>query len=352
MSEENEIKEEIAQHEEVTTEAEEQFEETEETVADASTALTVTPKKMKKHTEAKMLVDEAKNLVETSESELQDCRLLLEDDLREYSVAKNALRTHAFDETQALLTELGYMDPSNENQEEYVVFEAKEDVEPLVLKDVRSGRFTGLLLSLLGGLFTFLGLIFWATEKRGMTLDITKMPSVETVKQLFGVFGTQVGHSEDALYGGLFVGSIVLVVMLLIYLVRVWLKGNANLHFATQQMKETQKYITYKSNCKAEMDRVDTHIKEAVAVLKDYEVVLGEQNGKLKRIQHFEGKRSNPSEYHNKSLQEMKQTQTLVDNIGRFISTSMSEEGKLSGKSTLFLHSAKESMHKMMQQFM
>lgn len=299
-----------------------------------------------------MLVDEAKNLVEASESELQDCRLLLEDDLREYSVAKNALRTHAFDEAQALLTELGYMDPSNEDQEDHVIFEAKEDVEPLVLKDVRSGRFTGLLLSLLGGLLTFLGLIFWATEKRDMTLDITKMPSVETVKQLLGVFGTQVGQSEDALYGGFFVGSIVLIVMLLIYVVRVWLKGNANLHFATQQMKETQKYITHRSNCKAEMDRVDAHIKEAVAVLKDYEVVLGEQNGKLKRIQHFEGKRSNPSEYHNKSLQEMKQTQTLVDNIGRFISTPMSEEGKLSGKSTLFLHSAKESMHKMMQQFM
>jgi len=40
------------------------------------------PEKIKKHLEAKRLVAEAKSIVEASESDLKDCKLLLESDLR------------------------------------------------------------------------------------------------------------------------------------------------------------------------------------------------------------------------------------------------------------------------------
>jgi len=351
MNNENEVIDENSESVQVHEAAAEQAVEEVQESTEFSTALTPKPKKIKKHIEAKNLVEEAKSIVQASESEVQDCRLLLEEDLRDYEDAKQVLKINSFDESKALLSELGYVLTSNENEEEGTVFEAKEDVKPIVLKDVRSGRFTGLLFSFIGGLMAFLGLMYWATEKLNITLDISKIPSDETMQKLFGIFGTQIGHPDDAAIGALSVGSVVVVVMLLIYVIRVWLKGNSNLRFATEQMKETQKYITYKTNCKVEMERVDAHIQEALKVLKDYEIVLVEQNGKLKRVLHFEGQHANTNEYHSKSVEEMKQTQSLVENIGRFITTPMSEEGKLSGKSTLFLHSAKESMEKILERF-
>jgi len=184
-----------------------------------------------------------------------------------------------------------------------------------------------------------------------MTLYMDKIPSNETIKNIFGWFGTQLGRPDDVINGGLAVGGVVLVVMVLIYLLRVGLKGSSNLRFATEQMKETQKYITHKTNCKVEMDRVDAHITEAVKLLQDYEIMLNEQQGKLKRILHFEGVKDTSSEYHSKSESEMKNTQNLVDNIERFIATPMSEEGKLSGQSSLFLHSAKEALQKVLARF-
>jgi len=45
----------------------------------------------------------------------------------------------------------------------------------------------------------------------------------------------------------------------------------------------------------------------------------------------------------------MRDTQGLINSIRSFIATAMSEEGKLSGKSTLFLHSAKSKMQKMIE---
>ena len=321
-----------------------------EKVVEESKALTAQEKKLKKHQEAKMLVDEAKSIVKKSENELQDCKLLLLDDIFEYTEAVKALKSGGLDESRALLSRLHDVNIQDNDLEEYSkVFEAKDDFKPLVLKDVHSGRFTGFLLSLLGGAATFGGLIYWATEKLGMTLDISKVPSNETIQTIFGWFGTQVGRAEDAVIGGVVVGAAVLAVMALVYAIRVALKSSTNLHFAKKQMKETQKYITQKTNCKAEMDKVDAHIHEAVKVLKDYEILLNEQKGKLQRIFYFEEGKHKLSEFKTTSLRTMEETQGLVMNIQDFITTPMSYEGKLSEENESALKSAKVYVEKLLK---
>jgi len=321
-----------------------------EKVVEESKALTAQEKKLKKHQEAKMLVDEAKSIVKESESELQDCKLLLADDIFEYTEAVRALKAGGLDESRALLSRLHDVNmQDNDIEEDGNVFEAKDDFKPLVLKDVSSGRFTGFLLSLFGGAATFTGLVYWATEKLGMTLDISKVPSNETLQTLFGWFGTQVGRTEDAVIGGVVVGAIVLAVMALIYAIRVALKSSSNLHFAKKQMKETQKYITQKSNCKAEMDRVDAHINEAVKVLKDYEVLLNEQEGKLQRIFYFEEGKNKLSEFKTTSLRTMEETQGLIEHIQDFIIVPMSHEGKLSEENQNALQRAKVYVEKLLK---
>jgi len=310
-------------------------------------------KKLKKHDKAKILVEKAKSIVKEAEDQMDSCKLLLADDLKAYEEAKQQLKEGGMDASESLLSLLGYVtDVSNEkDEEENIVFESKEEVEPIYLRDVSSGRFTGLLLSLLGGAATLGGLVYYATNKLGISLDITKVPSNETLQTIFGWYGTQIGRQDDAVNGGLVVGAVVLLVMALIYFIRVSLKGNKNLHFATKQLEEAEVYTTYKGSCKEEMDKVDAHIHDAIDTLKNYQVIFNEQKGKLERILHFEGKKEEGTEYHEKSLDEMKETQELLDAIKTFIGLPMSEEGKLSGKSTLFLHRAKSRMQRMMERF-
>jgi len=323
-----------------------------EKIVEESKALTTQEKKMKKHQEAKKLVLEAKSIVKDSENELQDCKLLLEDDIEEYVEALKALKQGGLDESKELLFKLRDIDlDAREIDVDKKIFEAKDDFQPLHLKDVSSGKFTGFLLSLLGGVATFGGLIYWVTEKLEITLDITKVPSNETIQTIFGWFGTQVGRQDDAIVGGVVIGAVVLVVMALLYMLRVGLKGRSNLHFAKTQMKETQKYITQKSNCKAEMDRVDAHITEAVKVLKDYEILLHEQKSKLKRIFYFEEGKSKSSEFNEKSLFIIKDTQGLVEHIEKFIATPMSYEGKLSEENQTTLQSAKTYVSQLLKRW-
>ncbi len=307
-------------------------------------------KKLKTHQKAKKLVDEAKDMVKASETEMQECKLLLDEDIKEYTAALKELKENALDESMILLSKLDDVELDlKSTQDESSVFEAKDDIVPLVLKDVYSGRFTGILLSLLGGVATFVGLLYWASKNLGITSDLSKVPSSETVQTLFGWFGKLVGRGDDAIVGGVVVGLAVFAVSVFIYLIRVSLKSRANLDFAQAQIRETQEYISRKKDCKAHMDRVDAHIQEAVKVLKDYEILLAEQNGKLQRIFYFEREKNKLSEFSNNSLRTMEETQGLVMNIQDFITTPMSYKGKLSEESESALQSAKVYVEKLLK---
>lgn len=328
--------------------AEERLEELEEEVLEKDEAEVISQvKNMKKHDAAKLLVVKANVIVKEAEGQLEKCKLLLSDDLKEYEEAKKALNEGGLNACEALLSESGYIDESEETiEEDSIVFEAKEDLEPIRLQDVSSGKFTGFLMALIGGVATLGGMVYVATEKLGVTLDLSKVPAPETIKPVFGYYGTLVGMNENANIGMALVAVVTLLVMWIIYAIRVSSTGSKNLHFATEQLEEAESYTAHKGNCKEEMDKVDVHIHDAITTLKTYQVLFNEQKGKLQRILHIEGTKEALSEYHEKSVSEMRETQGLINSIRSFMATPMSEEGKLSGKSTLFLHSAKSKMQK------
>ncbi len=303
---------------------------------------------MNKHEAAVLLVTKTKHIVNDAEKQMDACRMLLSDDLQAYEDAKSALHANALDESQQLLEELGYEADVTEadafEEENSVVFEAKEERPPFYVKDVSSGKFGSFILSLLVGTGTVAGFAYYAASKTGVTLDPSKLPSVDTLKSLAAWYGTLINGKEDLMVGGALVGGVTVVLMWLVYGIRVSGKAKRNLAFAKQQLEEAQEYAAYKGNCKTEMDKVDAHMNDAIETLKSYEVILTEQNGKLKRVIHIEGIKEVPSEYHEKSLKEMADTQMLVGTVKAFMNTPMSEEGKLSGKSTMLLEKAKNKL--------
>jgi len=316
----------------------------------SNTQMDISKKKEKKHQHAVRLVEQAKQIVKDAHEQTEACKLLLVGDLKEYEEAKKSLRAGGYDACSSLLEKLGYANQNDDVVEENtVVFEPKEEIEPIALKNVSSGRFTGFMLSLFGGVVTVVGLTFLATQKLGMTLDVTKVPSTETLEKIATWFSTAVGLEPNVTIGTGIVGMVSLAVMAIVYAVRVSLKGSKNLHFAVKQLAEAELYTDVKSNCKAEMDKVDAHMKETVTLLKMYEVLFNEQKGKLERILHIEGSKEKSSDYHEKSFLEIRDTKELLRTIKDFISTPMSEEGKLSEKSVQLLQRAKTQMDRMLE---
>ena len=335
---EEKVREEVAEAEEKISEEVEEVEED----------LNAQIKKMKKNDASKLLVKKAKIIVKDAEGQLEKCKLLLADDLKEYDKAVQELKANGMDASEELLTQLSYVsdeDESEENKniEDVVVFEPKDDVAPLNIKDVSSGRFTGFIISLLGGVATFGGMAFVASKKLGVTVDLSQLSTMEPI---YSWYSRLVGLKGDMFYGRIFMILVALLVVWLIYKIRVSMKASKNLNHATAQLEAAEEYTAQKGSCKDEMDKVDAHIHDTISTLKTYQVLFNEQKGKLQRILYLEGEKEELSEYHEKSVSEMRETQGLINSVKSLMATSMSEEGKLSAKSTLFLHSAKGKMQK------
>lgn len=309
------------------------------------------PEKTKKNIKAKHLVEKAKNIVNEANKRIESCRLLLESDLKEYGDAKSELKKGGLDACVLLLNQLGYQTKEDEKEKTTPVFEPKEDVKPMVLKDVSSGKFSGFIYALFGGVATAIGMVYLATEKLEMTLNVTKVPSEDVMQSILAWFSTIIGMQENVAVGAGVLGSVVLVVMIFIYVIRVNLKARSNLHFAVKQFVEAELYTEQKANCKQEVDKVDAHIKNAIETMKTYEVVLNEQKGKLQRIVYIEGSKEKSAGYHDKSFLEIRETKDLIHAINDFMNISMSDEGKLSSKSVLYLQNAKDQIDKTLQRF-
>jgi len=307
---------------------------------------------LKKHDAAKILVQKAKIIVKEAEEQLDECKLLLATDLEEYEKAKRELKENGLNESEILLDQLGYEGEENgTNPEDIVIFEPKKELEPIVIYDISSGSFTGIVLALLAGLTTLAGLVYLATEKIGMTLDISKIPTAETINPIMQWYASLVGVENNPLVGASLIVLTVLLLMWVVYKIRVSLKASSNLHIAKAQLEAAEAYTKQKGTCKEEMDKVDAYIHDAIKMLKTYQVVLHEQQAKLERILYIEHDKIENTDFHHKSNIELKDTGELIDAIKDFMSVPMSEEGKLSGKSSLFLRRAKSRIQKVLDRF-
>ncbi len=324
----------------------------EESVTEPIVIKTSPPKKIKikKQIEAERLVEEAKEIVKQADEQTEACKLLLVSDLNAYEKAKDSLRSGGLDACIYLLDQLGYseINANAHNNHENIIFESKSDIASMTLNNIASGKFTGVLYAILGGAVSFATLVYLATEKLGITLDISTLPSVSTVEKIAGWFSTSVGLENDMYIGAGILGLSTVAIMALIYAIRVVMKSNKNLLFANQQLEEAYGYQEAKGHCKWEMDKVDTHMQETLTTLKIYEVLLNEQKGKLERILYIEGAKVNNNEYHRKSLMEIDETKELIESISGFMKIPMSDEGKLSEASIAFLEQIKMKANKIL----
>ena len=305
-------------------------------------------RELKNNEIALSLVEEAKVIVNNADIQMEECQLLLAKGLDEYEEAKEALSEGGLDECEVLLETLGYEDSSYEKVvSDEVVFETKEDIAPIIVQDVSSGKFTGFLMALILAVGTFVAMVYVATQKLGVAFDTTAIPSQQSLEPMFSWYGKLIGMNGDPLFGLALVLFVTLLVFLITYSIRVSTKGSKNLNFATQQLEEAEAYTVHKSSCKSEMDKVDLHITDAIKTLNTYQVLLNEQKGKLQRILYIEDEKEDFSDYHEKSKEEMKETHNLIKSLHNFTSLSMSEEGKLSVTSVEMLKKAQRTMKRM-----
>jgi ABC-type multidrug transport system fused ATPase/permease subunit len=309
--------------------------------------------KGKKHQEAQALIEESKRIVAECQEQSEACQMLLESDLNAYKEAERSLRHHGVQESRLLLEELGYHDfvSQRTREESELLFSTPKGEEGYVVERIHTGRFTGVLYGVLGVLLFVVVVLYSAIGSLGVSFEAGVFLSQSFWRDTLSWFALLFGMEGSFLYGSLLFGAMVVVIFVAIYGVRVYLKTKSNLLFAQQQLQEVKAYQERQGQCKWEMGQVELHMRETLETMKLYEVLLQEQKMKLRRILHIEGVKSKESEYHEKSRIEIGDTKVLIEMIEDFMSIPLSEEGRLSEKSVIYLEQSKITINKILSRF-
>ncbi len=286
------------------------------------------------------LVEEARELVNQSDSEVKDCMEILDEDIEAYEEMRSTVVEGSMEKAEAFLAEVGLeVDALEESEEENgMAFGSEEPIEPMLVKDLSSGKFSAFLLAVIAGIAVIAGWIYVATEKLGMTLDLSKVPAPEVQHKLLAWIGGGVtGGEGNPMMGIVILGVSALIVMWAVYAIRVHFREIHNQKVAVEINEEAKFYCSRKEECKKEMERVSEHIHDVIKSLHTYDVFFDELNAKFRRVLYLEGKVPF-GEYHAKSREEMKDASILIDSLKELVSVPMADEsGSLSkeGKEAL-----------------
>lgn len=299
--------------------------------------------KRNKITEAKELIEASQELVAKVDSDVQECKLSISDAADEFDSAKRTFNNTTLKSCEGLLEKAGHNYITFHELKAFELNVNPDENEHFSVKSLSSGRFVGLLLAILVALLVLGAWIYLASIKLG--IDLTTL-NPETViahvnPVLTWVGGEMIGANGNMVIGALVLSFSALVCAWLVYAIYINIKGNRNLRIAKEMYAKSNEYCMTQEECKAEMKKVDAHLREATMEVNNLETILQEQASVLKRVIYVEGGYNVEKEYHPSSKKVMRETEKMLKGTEKLLNTAITNKGKLNTQSVEALSEAR-----------
>ena len=345
MNENKEEIEKVVEEKQPEPQVEEQVSKEENIIQESKSKPTEITAKKSDLLEAKELIENSKELVSKAETEVNECKIEVSTAAKEFDEAKRNFNNTTFKSSEILLEKLGFDYSSYDEIEPFELSIDENDGESFSVKDISTGRFSGLILALLVALATVGGLVYLALTKLNINIDpktLTPQTALEQINPVLTWIGTIGGNTGgNMMIGAIILGFSGLIMAWLVYAIRVNMKAKKNLHTAKEILEKSKEYCVSKEDCKKEMKKVDAHLREATKEVSNFETILNEKVATLKRVLHIEGAYDEDKEYHPSSKKAMRETEKIMQGIENLLNTSVTKEGKVNIQSIQALNNAK-----------
>ena len=310
------------------------------------------PKKVLTKTEqARAVMKQADALIKAADSEVEEVHSVVAQHVSDFETKKATLANSVLAGLAEKLERVNYTRTTDEVADSFEL-SLGTNKEKLAAKNITTGRFTALIMSVVGIVGTAAAWVYFASQKTSTVLDksmldievLKSIPTNEKFQPMFEwIGGGMTGGSGNALFGMVTLGVTSLFVGFFLYKLRVAMKENKNVKVANKTLDSTENYIENQKESKSEIERVDAHIESITPLLVNYQFILNEQNAKLDRVIHIEGELDDTFDYHANSQQVMNESAKLMQSVERLISTPVTTSGVLNEDSISALAGAKAS---------
>jgi hypothetical protein len=288
--------------------------------------------KLSKFHQAKSRIEEAAEKIKSTDEEIEECLGKIDHDLNVFKEAEVDFVENTLKSSQMFLKTAGVSDSVLESAPHPIVDMNDPNVKQVHIKSISSGGFKGFMLGLLGGAAVLGAWCYSATQALGLPLLPDKFPDMDRLTKALEWTSQKVGQGSNVSVGAAVVVVAILASIFLLYWLTKAFTTSSNLRTATRIEEDTEFYCTKKSECKDQMGKVREHIAQGKQVIKKYDVLLGEQNAKLKRA-FFVEEAEKYDQLHNKTKEEINKIKKLTSEVEKFLKTPMAERGILNKES-------------------
>ncbi|CAA6809534.1 MAG: ORF 73 extensive acidic domains, potential leucine zipper immediate early protein homolog [uncultured Sulfurovum sp.] len=303
----------------------------------------VSQKKVNKLAEAKALIEASQEQVAKVDSEIAECKVGVSEAAKNFAIAKETFNEETFNNCETLLESAGFDYTTFEEADGFELAVDSSDDELFSVRDLSSGRFTGLMLAIIVALITVGAWVCLAMSKLGIDANSINLENATSQINpiLTWIGGDMISANGNMTAGALILGFSALIMGWLAYAIRINLKGTKNLRVAQETFDKSTEYCMTQEDCQREMKKVDAHLREVTEEITNLDTVLNEQASVLKRIIHVEGVYDDEKIYHPSSKKVMRETEKIMRASEHLLSTAITEDKKLNFQSVQALNTAR-----------
>ena len=296
--------------------------------------------------ESKELIESSQNLVFQVENGVNECKVAIFQSSVDFDTKKQNFINQTFIHSDELLQKVGiHYDVSSELNRPFELSLDAMNHDYLNIKSISSGRFTGTVLAIITVILTLFVWLYFANQNLDILLQEVNLVSIKEKMDMIFVWITKgIGVVGEPMIGALILAVSLLSMGWLVYALRIYFKSNKNLRIAKKAFIESREYSFVQEGCKKEILSVNGHLRETIVSIENFDCILTEQNGILKRVLHVEGLPSLPEGYHNyhpDSKKVIRDINRLMKTIEDVLGTPITKNGTLNPESQKVLSISK-----------
>ncbi len=239
----------------------------------------------------------------------------------------------------ALLKDIGV-----ENLEESIK-EAKEivqenKVDMLHIKPLSKGGFSAFIFGVLGTLLTASGLTLFGAKLAALPLTPPTFMQKSNLDAIANKLAALINIKDTPIAGYLLVAAISLLVGLIVFNLAKFIKKRKNIKYVQRLESDVEKYVEELNEKIKKSKELTEHLEHIKQVMQKYDIILQEQNAKIRRMLFIEQPENGLESLQRASRVEVEKTVLILDELLKLMNTTVNDGLEITQESHENLHSA------------
>ena len=295
-------------------------------------------KKLSSHNDIVKRVEATKELAESKYKEYTQAEEKLDEITKDFIEQENKIVDTTVKTSLELLSKLGVDSLGDERK---AISEIKKDnKEQLIkIKKPSKGGAKGLFVGLIGAAATVAGALVYGAQMTNLPLNSATFLQKANLDAIATKYAELI-NVKGAMPGYALIGASAFVVGFILYKLVTTLQKSKNARYANRVEKDTEEFIANLDYKISKLESLGKHLEHIKSVMQKYDIILQEQNAKIRRMLFIEQPEEGVDSLQKASKLEVEKTVLILDELLKLMNTEVNDGVEIREESKERLHSA------------